>query len=492
MIWRILWTMLILSVISTATAQTVSDAVNYSFLNYSSSARSIGAGNAFSSLGAELSTATTNPAGIAEFRRSEFVVSFDFLNRKTESTLGNNSTDADRSLGSINQIAAVFVRRNPSATWETMNVAIGMNTTNLFHQTFEFSGNTQGSIVERFVNLADGLTPSEFDNFEAGPAFDVQLLYDFEDDLLYEDDFLGYDGNVMKIQRVERTGSQREIFLSIGGNMKNKLSIGATLGIPIVRFEEIKVYQESDPTDDIAFFNSLQFEEFLETTGVGINGKIGIIYKANNNLRLAASFHSPSILFLRDVFTTDISHDLTTDRQQNLVSNSPESNFKYQLTTPMRMLGGVSYLYRAGKIRGFISTEAEYISYAQNKFNLTSNSDNLGDLDFQNDLNQEIDASLTSALNLRFGVELGYSAFRIRAGYEKLGNPYSIGSDDILPKTSVGLGWRGNRNYIDLAYQIQDVESRYSPYLLSDIGREQSVTNMVSSNNLIVTAGFKF
>ena len=489
---KVFWWILIMSVGSSMFAQTVDDAVRYSFLNYGSSARSIGVGNAFLSLGAELGTASTNPAGIAEFRRSEFAFSLDFLNRDTESILGGNATSMNKSTGSINQIAAVFVKRNPSPAWETFNLAIGMNTTNLFHQVFEYSGNTQGTIVDRFTERADGFSPGELDNFEGGLAYDVQLLYDFEDDNFYESDFIDYTGPVMKTQAVERTGSQREIFISVGGNMRNKLSVGATLGIPVVRFEEAKIYQESDPNDDIPFFNSLEFVEFLETTGVGINGKIGIIYKANRNLRLGASVHSPSILFLRDVFYTDVRHDLTTDTQMNLESNSPESNFKYQLTTPMRLMGGASYIYRAGKLRGFVSAEAEYVSFTQNKFNLTSNSDAAGDLDFQNELNADIDDVLTSALNLRFGVELGYAAFRLRAGYEKLSNPYAIGSDEINPKYSVGIGLRGNKNYIDLAYQIQDVGTPYVPYLLSDVSREQSVTNNVSNSNLIVTAGFKF
>jgi len=489
---KVFWWILLMSTATISFGQTVDDAVRYSLLNYGSSARSIGAGNAFMSLGAELGTASTNPAGIAEFRRSEFAFSLDFLNRDTESILEGNGTTMNKSTGSINQIAAVFVKSNPSPTWETLNLAIGMNTTNLFHQNFQFSGNTQGTIVDRFTERADGFSPDQLDNFEGGLAYDVQLLYDFEDDDFYESDFVGYTGTVMKMQSVERSGSQREIFISMGGNMRNKLSVGATLGIPVVKFDEAKIYTETDPNDDIPFFNSLEFVESLETTGVGINAKVGIIYKANRNLRLGASVHSPSILFLRDVFFTDVRHDLTTETQMNLESNSPESNFKYQLTTPMRIMGGASYLYRAGKLRGFVSAEAEYVSFTQNKFNLTSNSDAAGDLEFQNELNADIDDILKSALNLRFGVEVGYSAFRLRGGYEKLSNPYNIGSDEISPKISLGLGLRGNKNYIDLAYQIQDVEAPYSPYLLSDISREPSVTNKVNNANLIVTAGFKF
>jgi len=367
-----------------------------------------------------------------------------------------------------------------------------MNTLNLFHQDFNYEGTTMGSIAERFKELADGLAPSQLDNFEAGLAYDVQLLYDFEDDDIYESDFTDFSASVQKAQIVERNGSQKEIFITLGGNMKNKISVGATLGMPIIRFEETKVYNETDPNDIIPFFNSLEFVEYLETTGVGINGKIGIIYKVNKNLRFGGSIHSPSILFLRDVFTTDLRHSLTTDQTEDFEALSPESNFKYRLTTPMRMIAGGSYLYRSGKIRGFISAEAEYISFTQNKFNLTVNSDTSADLDFENDLNNQINTDLTSALNVRLGAEIGYGSVRFRAGYEQVGNPYQIESGDISPKISFGIGIRGNNNYVDIAYQKQDVDNAYSPYLLTDLSREQSVLNQVSNTNIIVTAGFKF
>ena len=489
---RISWVFLLLSISSFVSGQILSDAVQYSMLNYSSSARAVGAGNAFSSLGAELSTASTNPAGIAEFRKSEFVLTLDYLKRNNTSEFAGNLNDNSRSVTSLNQLAAVFVRRNPSSVWETMNLAIGVNTTNLFHQNFNFQGNSPGTIVERFTERANGLAPGDLDNFEAGLAFDVQLLYDFENDDIYESDFGDFLDNVDRSQVIERKGSQKEIFITLGGNMKNKISVGATLGIPILRFEETKVYRESDPSDVIPFFVDLEFVEFLETTGVGLNGKIGIIYKVNKNLRFGAAIHSPSLLFLRDVFTTDIIHTLITDQTEVLEGFSPESNFKYRLTTPLRMIGGASYLVRAGKIRGFISAEAEYVSYTQSKFNLTSNSEASGDLNLENDLNDQINTDLTSAINVRLGAEIGYSAFRFRVGYEQMGNPYRVELDDISPKYSIGLGIRGNKNYFDIAYQIQDVESEYTPYLLSNVGREQSVTNQISNTNIIATAGFKF
>ncbi len=476
-----------------ASSQSVGEAVRYSMLNYTNSARSGGAGNAFSALGAELSTASTNPAGIAEFRKSEFVFSLDYLNRDTESRFfTSNPTTNTKTLFSINQIAAVFVRRPLSSSWQTFNFAIGMNTTGVYHQDFSWSGNSQGSIVERFTELADGLAPSQLDNFEAGLAYDVQLLYDFEDDDIYESDFTDFSSTDDKAQTVNRVGSQREVFLSVAANKDNKLSIGATIGFPIVRFEETKVYTETDQSDLIPFFINMEFVEFLETTGVGVNGKIGVIYKVNSNLRIGASVHTPSILFLRDVFTTDLRHSLQTDQFQDLESLSPENNFSYRLSTPMRAILGAGYLIRSGALRGFISAEAEYVAYNNNKFNLTAQSDDPGDLDFENDLNDFIKEDLASAVNIRVGAEFGYSAFRIRAGYQQIGNPYIIGSDDIGPIYSVGLGLRGNTNYIDVAYQIQDINRQYSPYLLSNTSRQPFVQNAISDNNIIVTAGFKF
>jgi len=461
-------------------AQTIDDAVNYSLLNRMSSARSVGVGNAFMSLGADLSTASTNPAGIAEFRKSEFVLSIDFMNRTTTSMLDGNTQEQMRSNAPLSQIAAVFVKRNPSSKLETFNLAIGMNTTNIFHQSFNYEGNSAVSLVDRFLERADEAAFNGFglDFFEEGLADELGLISLHSSGQFYESVLDSYGGAIPKTQFVTTTGVQREVFLSVGANVKNKLSIGGTIGVPIIRRQELRDYRETDPGNAIAQFESLDFIEFFETNGVGLNAKIGAIYKVTDNLRIGASVHSPSFLFMKDVATTDLLYNGNE-------SLSPEGVSEYQLTTPLRILGGASYLIRAGKFRGFISGEAEWASYPGMKYSISD------DPDFATGINNDINDFLTSALAIRAGAELGYGAFRLRLGYEDLGNPFLDAPADPA-KLSVGIGIRRNRSYFDLAYQFQDLERIHIPFFLSDLSREIVVDNEVSNRHVMLTAGFKF
>ncbi|MEM9889206.1 MAG: hypothetical protein AAF849_25280, partial [Bacteroidota bacterium] len=83
---------LLLFVISLCTfclahSQTAADALRYSQLNVSGSDRFIGVGGSMSALGTDYSILSTNPAGLAAYRKSEFVVTTSFSNVSSEARL---------------------------------------------------------------------------------------------------------------------------------------------------------------------------------------------------------------------------------------------------------------------------------------------------------------------------------------------------------------------------------------------------------------------
>lgn len=56
---------------------------------------------------------------------------------------------------------------------------------------------------------------------------------------------MGNYGPLQKLQATTR-GSFGETVISFGGNYSNKLYLGATIGIPSVRYTQEKVYEETD------------------------------------------------------------------------------------------------------------------------------------------------------------------------------------------------------------------------------------------------------
>lgn len=478
----------------TLLGQTLDDALRYSFNEYNSTARFAGVSGAFSALGADVSVANINPAGIAEFRRSEITGTLNAFNTKNESILDNNQVNISKSNIGLGSIAAVFHYTPLSANTRTLNLAVGLNQLANYTETVSYSGRGSGTIVERFLERAEGLTPDELDVFQGGPAFDAGAIFDLEGDTRYESDFQSLTETVDRSEVIERTGSLNEVFIAVGSNIKNKISWGITLGFPFAKFEETKRYSETDTNDEIDLFNSIGYDQSLVTSGVGFNLKLGVIYKISRRLRLGAALHTKSYYFLKDEFNTQVDYSFTSDgTTENFSAASPLMQpFEYQFSSPWRALIGAGYLYSAGDLKGFISGELEYVDYRSGSFNLTANSNDPLDQFFEEDLNSEIDDFFNSALNLRIGTEIAYKMLRVRLGTMLPTSPFFDSSAlDISPSLSAGIGYRGNRIYVDAAYTLRSSNTNYRPYPLLESSREPLVGISTNRSALTFTVGYK-
>lgn len=477
-------------------AQTAGDALRYSFLEVGGTARTVGVGGGIGALGADYSVLSTNPAGIAAFRTNEFVITPSVYNAKTSSLLENgsgNSTNVETSTKfNMNNIGMILNNRPRGRKWTTVNFGIGFNRLATFDQEFEFEGTSNGTIVDRFTELAnDGL----FDEFEVALAENVVAIYTGTDPNFYTNDFLdpstSPDYVVNRKQSVKTKGSYSELVFSLGGNFDEKLMFGATVGVPFLSFEETKIYEESElnGVDDVLFFNDLTFQEELTTSGVGINLKLGVIYRINQMFRLGAAFHTPTAMSLTDNFSTQFTYDYTdANGNSSLTEDSPAGLFDYKLRTPWRAIASAAVLINR---KGFISADIEYVDYSKSKFNLTSDSDNIEDQNYEIDLNNTIGSDFQSAINIRVGGEYAIEMYRLRAGYNISGTPYAD-SNITNNAYSFGVGYRKRTFYLDFAYKKSQITEGYVPYLLADPSQEQSVQNEVNNSQFLLTAGFKF
>ena len=287
--------------------------------------------------------------------------------------------------------------------------------------------------------------------------------------------------------------SLNEVFITVGSNYKNKLSWGATLGFPFVNFTETKAYTEDDLDDQVDLFESIGFTQNLKTSGVGANLKLGVIYKITKQLRLGAAFHSKSVFLLTDEFDTSVSYSFLEDG--STVSNRQQSElseFEYQLQGAWRAIGGLGYLYKVGELRGFLSGEVEYVNYPSAKFNLTANSNDPLDVFFEEDLNAEVQDFLGSALNIKVGSEIAYKHYRARLGVAMIDSPFKdTGILEFDPAISAGLGYRGNRFYVDVAYSLRNLTTNYSPYALLEVEDEPFIGLEQKRQLITTTFGYK-
>ncbi|HHM21535.1 MAG TPA: hypothetical protein ENJ20_05880 [Bacteroidetes bacterium] len=485
--------------ISTANAQVLNDAVRYSLLDVGGSARFVGVGGSMGALGADFSVLSTNPAGAAAFRRSRFVFTpaFEFSSSDARLTAGDNNPEVNdtRARFNFNNIGVVFSGRPLSSKWRTAVFGIGLNRVATFHQKVSYEGTSFGSITDRWWELAGTLPPEQLDAFEAGVAFDAAALYDYDPQLGYLTDFLDdqeLPGSFLvdKSQEMERKGSINELVFTYAANYDEKIMIGATLGLPILNFEETKIYSENDDPGRVPFFDELEFTENLTTKGAGINLKLGLIYRMSQMVRLGAAIHSPTSFSLEDNFSTALSYRYEdSNGTQRLEANSPAGGFEYRLRTPWRFIGSGGVII--GK-QGFLSAEIEYVDYTNASFNF-NNTAELADLEREEELNTEIHTQLQPGINIRFGGEYALQDFRLRAGYALNASPFA-NTDEKNGSLSLGAGYSGKDFFADLAFKYSSSESEYRPYLLSleNRGLEQPVHIKEQQGRLLLTIGFKF
>ena len=234
----------------------------------------------------------------------------------------------------------------------------------------------------------------------------------------------------------------------------------------------------------------MTFQERVKTKGAGINFKAGAIYRINQSIRVGAAIHTPTSYTLTDTFATvlEYAYDEGFGGVQRFREDSPEGSFKYKLSTPWRYITSLGVII---KKRGFITAELEFVNYSKSSFNLTKNSDNPADGDYQEEVNSEINDLYTSVVNFKVGGEYAYKKLRIRAGYGLYGSPYT--SKNFSSNSfSFGLGYRLYSVFFDLAYRYSQYEEEYSPYYVSTESLQQTVYNTFNVNNILLTIGFKF
>lgn len=475
--------------ISVLPAQTASDILRYSYTNPQGTARAMGIGGAIGGLGGDFTSLSINPAGIGGYWKSEFMVSPVFIGNNTRSSLngGLESQELARKFG-LSNLGIVFTNTSDRGAWKAVSLGIGLNKLGSYQQEFFYQNETQGSIVDRFAGLAFGLTPDQLDGFEAGPAYSSGAIYDIGNDLIYETDFDNQDQDVFrKNQLVKTEGYNNELVIGFGGNLKNKVLIGGSVGVPFVSFRSDKIYEETDENDVIPAFNYLRFNEYLSTEGGGVNLKLGAIVKLSNNIRIGAAVHTPTYLALTDRFTTDFTYEYNEGAgDESFTNESPEGEFEYGLTTPWKAVANAAWI--VGK-QGFISADIEYIDYASAKYDFTTNSDNVEDRIYQDEVNAEIKESYKSAVNIKLGGELAYEGFRFRLGGQLLSSPFV--NDHTFEKVlTAGLGVRGNKAFLDLGFSHSSVNELYLPYRVEGAPL-QNVDNHLGKNQIVLTVGFK-
>ena len=475
--------------LGTISAQNVNDAVRYSDYSPFGTASAVGVGSSIGAMGGDFSVIGINPAGIAEFRKSAFTFTPSINTQSSDGNFKDDTslaTNRSRSSFLVDNISFVASGDSRSGIWKTSNWAVGFSKLAEFSRDVKIEGSTEGSITDRFVALANG---SGLDEFEAGLADESQAIF-LNENNIFQSDFFD-DDVVNKDVFLDQRGSINELSFGWAGNYDNTLNIGISAGVPFVSYSETKTYKENFQADD--FSNNLEYVESLNTSGAGINFKLGLQYRAIPQVRIGAAIHSPTWYSLNDDYASSMSYQFSSnDESGGGTAKSPDGSFNYGYTSPWKAVGSIGSIYKIGVLRGFVNADIEYLDYKNNEFDFTKNSNDPIEGTNTQEINGEIDENLGSSTNLRLGTELAYESLRFRAGYALSSSPYT-NDDETSSSWSAGLGFRGEGFFVDIGYRKRSITEGYNAYTVPD-EKERDGLAIIDTDigKVVATIGFTF
>ncbi len=495
----LLYSILLLSIPITH-AQTDLDALRYSITGVQGTARNIALGNTMGTIGADFSSLSTNPAGIAKFSSTEFTLSTAVSIGQTSGTYLNNSTDNSKAKFQLTNIGIIvsskYLRENANKNWNDLKFGIGLNRLANYNDEYYFGGyNEKNSLLDNYwEKLSDRNIIQSEDDARTKYPFDASIAYQLG---LLTADSLGNiytatnNGHMQQDYSIKKSGGMDELAIGFGSIYKDKIMIGASLGIPIINYNERVRLKETDTKDSAFDLNSFSNETILKTTGAGFNIKFGIIAMPIKNLRLSVAFQTPGILYMRDVYATNMEVDYASE-SYILTGESPEGISKYKFVQPWKFISGAGYIHKYG----LVSFEYELTDAGSSKFRL--NGADTDSKSYENSVNQTVRQKYGILHTIKGGVEFKFDPMRIRGGIQYRTSAYKSGyAPENINTTSLtysaGIGYRGKNFFADIAYQQTSFKEIFSPYSIQTEAWRPAPSAVLTTKrpSIILTVGYK-
>ena len=526
---------------------TWSDLQNLSFTSHNyGTARSMGMGNAFTALGADLTSASLNPAGIGMYVESDFSFSpmMQFSKTKTEggesfyvgvpkrqqefkdhserfgmSSIGGVFS-VYRGTGALTNLnLGVVYNRIADFNYNTMSASIGNPATNSMANLFCTLSNIDG-----LQTNADGTMPFGNDPYYWGATLAYKNGLTNKDELGWYIDRIAEYAEIDQYSATEVRGSLGEYDFTMGMNFADIVYVGATLGIQSLNYKRSVFYGENyfypdqiyPSGEDMPYqLEYMNYEQRTRLSGTGINFKLGVTVRPVKWWRVGIAYHTPtfmntSLQYGADMWSATYSagnnpdgYNLDRDGYTYFNVGTPvwedagENSWSY--TSPSRPLFGTAFTL--GR-RVILSADYERSWYQSVKLKDSP----IYGLDYTDITKMVFQGSNT----VRVGAEAYLLPFlAVRAGYIYSGNTLRKGYEGIIAGHTIptrqeyitaGLGLKFSRTvYLDLAYQYGTTKYTahqtfyYTDYDNLNNNIESIVFNdKVSRHIAVVTLGFRF
>ena len=499
-------------------------------------ARSMGMGGAFTSLGADMSSFGYNPAGFGMYQRNEISVSLGLGVTTAKNYNGYSGAGNSATRFSINNAGASLKVYEGTGKLVAVNFAFGYNKMADYNYSFAYeSPITKSSLVDAFSDIANaGGLYINSDNKISDP----RGYYDYDMNPYYWGAVMGYKGglinrgangwypdevgnaNILQTTNVDSRGSAGEFSFAFGFNISNIVYLGASLDIQSISRKQIIYYNEyfdyadgEAPNPDVMPYQLQNFEfgQSMQVNGSGVGAKFGVVVRPVESLRIGFSVHTPtyySIAYRYEASLSSVARSVGSDpygwASPNGYVYADESTpilqdggeYRWRFTTPTRLLAGVSYSFGPYAV---ISVDYQYDAYRSLKLDYAP-----ADTGYTNSAFRD---NLKGVHTVRAGVEakpLPWLSLRVGGGYRSqvLKSDYNFvffsePIEDRVWYASAGLGFRVSEvTSIDLAYQYRDARysDYYSFYTQNSVGENASPIYGLDiiKHNIALTFAFRF
>jgi len=509
--------LLLLLVLSfSSRAQVPEDAIRYSFYPQNGTARNLAIGGAMGSLGGDINATFVNPAGLGFFKTNEFVISPGFGFYRNKASYRDRLTENKNNNLSIGSSGVVlgFPSRNRSNNSSAVSLAFTQSA--LFSNRVQYKGlNNFSSFSEQFAeefaksgySIDDVLTSNSPLPYTSAPALFTYLIDTVKVNGAYQvkgapEYILDAGQALMQEMNQVTKGSMSELALGWAHNSNDKWYVGITIGMPILRYSSSTSFSESDTSNNTNnHFKRFDYTDEFTTTGIGLNGRIGVIYRPRDYIRLGLAIQTPNYMSLKDKRTTTLSTQLENpvngfSTTSKTFTNDQPGKSDYDQHTAFKAVVSASYVFReianVKKQRAFITGDVEYVHHRGSKFVNQNESPTDNEKAYYKALNSTIKDLYKGAFNFRLGGELKFNVIMGRLGFAYYSNPYK---DPQLKSTrmllSGGLGYRNKGVFVDLTYVHAINKDVHFPYRLEDRANTYATVKQ-QKGTVALTVGFKF
>jgi hypothetical protein len=465
--------MLFLSIASQA--QTAYESEKISSLDLTGTARYVGMGGAMNALGADMSVAGTNPAGLALYRRGDVSLGAGLLSGAEQDKFAHHSGTQVL----FNHLGIVqSYKLDDGDGLRSVVVGLQYQRVKDFNRNLFMGGSTNGTTqLGQFAYQAAGnlVTPGSSAAESAG------LTWQDTDGQWYYDNSSEASGSTYQ-SNSKQWGGISQYNVNLAANISDRVYLGVNVGLNDLNYHSYKEYTEYMPNGTENYTTATE----RRITGIGVNVGFGIVVRPveDSPFRFGLSVVTPTYYESLKARTT---HELYCDGGvyfDDYAQSARLDTYEFNLKTPWRF--NLSLGHTFNNILA-IGAEYEYADYSTNKVSYGDSWDGYDDSDPDDALNWNTEDVLKGVHTLKLGAELTVlPEMKVRVGYNHVtASTYKdayLNTDTrselyryCYPETdftnlsainrfTCGIGFAFDKMYLDMAYQYQHQTGKFYAY----------------------------